>query len=60
MGAEDKTTIQVPIKLDDRIKKLAAQRATKLGISNPLSKGTYLEVLITEEEERLKSELQST
>jgi hypothetical protein len=56
MGAEDKTTVQISLALDERIKKLAAQRATKLGISSPLSKGTYLEVLITEEEERLKNE----
>ena len=51
--AEEKTTIQVALSLDERIKKLAESRAKKLGLSKALAKGTYLELLITEEEERV-------
>lgn len=56
MAADDKTTVQISLALDERIKKLAKQRSDKMGISTPLAKGTYLEVLITEEEERVKSD----
>lgn len=53
--AEEKTTIQVSISLDDRIKALAHIQSGKLGLSKDLAKGTYLEMLITEEEKRIKN-----
>lgn len=50
------TTIQVSLVLDGRVKKLAQVRSEKMGLSKPLSKNTYLEMLVTEEEDRVKSE----
>lgn len=54
--SEEKTTVQISISLDNRIKKLAELRSQKLGLSQPVSKRAYLELIVTEEEERLSHE----
>lgn len=48
------TTIQLSTDLNVRIKDLAADRSKKLGLSKSMSQRSYLEMLVAEEEERVK------
>lgn len=50
---KEQTTIPVTKVTNDRIKKLAALRAKKMGLSAPFTQRVYLEMLIGEEEERV-------
>lgn len=53
---KEQTTIPITMATNDRIKKLAAARAKKLGLSKPLTQRVYLEMLVTEEEKRINKE----
>lgn len=50
------TTIQIPLDLNARIKRLAENKSKELGLSTPLSQRKYLEMLIlkAEAEEKAK------
>lgn len=48
----DITTLQVSNSLNQRIKVLAGIRAKQMGLSKPLSRVTWLELIIKEEENK--------
>lgn len=47
------TTIQVSKAFNERVKRLAELKASKLGLSKPFGIRECLEILVTEEENRL-------
>lgn len=52
MPINNRTTIDIPLPLNDRLKALALKRSKNMGLSRSLSRTAFLELLIKEEEER--------
>lgn len=48
----DTTTVPVSLEVAARLKALAADRSRKLGLPRTISQRDYLEMLVSEEEER--------
>lgn len=48
------TTANIPIKssLNERVKKLAASRSEQMGLSKPLSRVAWLELIVKQEEDK--------
>jgi hypothetical protein len=44
------TTIQIPVELNIRIKRLAEKKSEELGLSSTLSQKKYLEILVLKAE----------